>query len=140
MTTLIERLKNPEHYYEFTDPKKANAVLMSLCQEAADALASQQEHEPENEPHVSLAPVQEPVGEVVVESMGVRGSDAMQVRMHFYKEIPPVGSKVYTTPPAAQRQWTGLTDEDVGDLSDFAYANDEEFVRNVEAKIKEKQA
>ena len=47
------------------------------------------------------APVQEPVGEVVVESMGVRGSDAMRVRMHFYKEIPPVGSKIYTTPPAA---------------------------------------
>jgi len=53
------------------------------------------------------APVQEPVGEVVVESMGVRGSDAMQVRIHFYKEIPPVGSKVYTTPPAAQRQCEG---------------------------------
>jgi hypothetical protein len=44
--------------------------------------------------------VQEPVGEVVVESMGVRGSDAMRVRMRFYKEIPPVGSKIYTTPPA----------------------------------------
>ncbi len=40
MTTLIERLKNPEDHYEFSDPKKANAVLMSLCQEAADALAA----------------------------------------------------------------------------------------------------
>jgi len=40
--------------------------------------------------------------------------------------------------PAAQRQWVGLTDEEVGDLSDFAYANDEEFVRNVEAKLKER--
>ena len=49
-------------------------------------------------------PKQEPVGEVVFESMNVRGSDAMQVRIHFYKEIPPVGSKVYTTPPAAQQQ------------------------------------
>jgi DNA-binding MltR family transcriptional regulator len=39
--SLIERLKNPEDHYEFTDPKKANAVLMSLCQEAADALAAQ---------------------------------------------------------------------------------------------------
>ena len=39
MNTLIERLKNPEDHYEFSDPKKANAVLMSLCQEAADALA-----------------------------------------------------------------------------------------------------
>jgi DNA segregation ATPase FtsK/SpoIIIE-like protein len=37
---LIARLKNPEDHYEFTDPKKANAVLMSLCQEAADALAA----------------------------------------------------------------------------------------------------
>ena len=45
---LIDRLTNPEDHYEFTDPKKANAVLMSLCQEAADALA---------------APVQEPVQE-----------------------------------------------------------------------------
>jgi hypothetical protein len=35
---LIARLKHPEDHYEFTDPKKANAVLMSLCQEAADAL------------------------------------------------------------------------------------------------------
>jgi hypothetical protein len=57
---LIARLKHPEQHYEFTDPKKANAVLMSLCQEAADALAAQQEHEPENEPFVSLASVQEP--------------------------------------------------------------------------------
>jgi hypothetical protein len=40
---LIDRLKNPEQHYEFTDPKKANAVLMSLCQEAADALAAQRQ-------------------------------------------------------------------------------------------------
>ena len=38
---LIARLKHPEQHYEFTNPKKANAVLMSLCQEAADALAAQ---------------------------------------------------------------------------------------------------
>ena len=39
---------------------------------------------------------------------------------------------------AQQRTWVGLTDEEVGDLSDFAYANDEEFVRNVEKYLKEK--
>jgi len=38
----------------------------------------------------------------------------------------------------AQRAWVSLTDDEVGDLSDFAYNNDEEFVRNVEAKLKEK--
>jgi hypothetical protein len=37
-----------------------------------------------------------------------------------------------------QRTWVGLTDEEVGDLSDFAYANDEEFVRQVEKHLKEK--
>jgi hypothetical protein len=57
------------------------------------------------------ASVQEPVGEVVIESMGVRGSDAMRVRMHFYKEIPPVGSKIYTTPPAPAP--VPLTDEQI---------------------------
>ena len=44
---------------------------------------------------------------------------------------------LYTTPPA-QRTWVGLTDEDVSGLFDFAYADDEEFIRNVEAKLKEK--
>ena len=39
---------------------------------------------------------------------------------------------------AQQRTWVGLTDEEVGDLSDFAYTNDEEFVRNVEKYLKEK--
>ncbi len=35
------------------------------------------------------------------------------------------------------RPWVGLTEDDVASLCDFAYANDEEFVRNVEAKLKE---
>jgi hypothetical protein len=82
------------------------------------------------------APVQEPVGEVVVESMGVRGSDAMRVRMHFYKEIPPVGSKIYTTPPAAQRQWVGLTDEERNKIR-FDYLDYDERARAIEAKLKE---
>ena len=38
----------------------------------------------------------------------------------------------------SKRTWVGLTDEEVGNLSDFAYANDEEFVRNVEKHLKEK--
>jgi hypothetical protein len=84
------------------------------------------------------APVQEPVGEVVVESMGVRGADAMRVRMHFYKEIPPVGSKIYTTPPAAQRQWTGLTDEEIIQCTPNWIGTLEDVARAIEAKLKEK--
>jgi hypothetical protein len=37
-----------------------------------------------------------------------------------------------------KKPWVGLTDEEVGDLSDFAYDSDEEFVRNVEAKLRDK--
>ena len=39
-----------------------------------------------------------------------------------------------------KKLWVGLTDDEVGGLSDFAYDSDEEFVRNVEAKLKEKNA
>ena len=42
--------------------------------------------------------------------------------------------------PPPQRTWVGPTDEEVGNLSDFAYANDEEFVRNVEKHLKEKNS
>ena len=55
---------------------------------------------------------------------GVNKHKARELAEHFYG--------------FAQRPFVGLTDEEVGDLSDFAYANDEEFVRNVEAKLKEK--
>jgi hypothetical protein len=88
---LIDRLINPEQHYEFTDPKKANAVLMSLCQEAADALA---------------APVQEPVADVYMAgnmktNIGTNGRVVYVSTV--YSEKPLVkGDKLYTTPPAAQ--------------------------------------
>lgn len=37
----------------------------------------------------------EPVAEIVLESMGVPGSDAMQARIHFFKKVPPPGTKLY---------------------------------------------
>jgi hypothetical protein len=99
---LIARLKHPEDHYEFTDPKKANAVLMSLCQEAADALAAQQEHEPENEPFVSLASVQEPVAWMQ--------SDEVHISLwkDDYHTIP-----LYTTPPAQPAVPDAMTSADI---------------------------
>jgi len=88
-------------------------------------------------------PEQEPVGEVVIESMGVRGSDAMQVRIHFYKEIPPIRSKVYTTP--LQRPWIGLTDEEIDKIRNTPMSVEGGvgfsiylYARAIERKLKEK--
>jgi hypothetical protein len=157
---LIARLKHPEDHYKFTDPKKVNAVLMSLCQEAADALA---------------APVQETVAwsdkiigmEV---SMDVStGDDDIDHRVYgqvyevmlAYDGGPDVilaieSERNFTTPPAqpapvqscycqncealskelaAQRQWVGLTDEEMQALWD-RYAH-MEMMRSIEAKLKE---
>jgi hypothetical protein len=89
---LIERLKNPEDHYEFTDPKKANAVLMSLCQEAADALA------------VPVQPVQEPVA--IALNTGTKQG------VKWLKNVEH-GESLYTTPPAQPAVPDALTSADI---------------------------
>ena len=48
----------------------------------------------------------EPVAEITADDMG-RPFNAIRIGAHFYKEIPPVGTKLYTAPPKRQP----LTDE-----------------------------
>jgi hypothetical protein len=53
------------------------------------------------------------------------------------------GNCIDTTPPAAQRQWTGLTDEEIEKVWQRTQANDfhdcvQPFARAIEAKLKEK--
>lgn len=40
MADIVDELENPEMYYpmNFTSPKKANAMLTALCQDAADEI------------------------------------------------------------------------------------------------------
>jgi len=45
---------------------------------------------------------------------------------------------VYTTPPAAKRQWVGLTDEEISDIAINNPPMVHEFARAIEAKLKEK--
>ena len=71
-----------------------------------------------------LTPVQEPVA--------------------FNAGVPPLYPEMkdgetisveYTTPPAAQRQWVGLTDEEIAKLDCYDHLK---FARAIEAKLKEK--
>jgi hypothetical protein len=92
---LIDRLTNPEDHYEFTDPKKANAVLMSLCQEAADALA---------------VPVQEPVAwRWKLGDSGWQLEDAEPSAVQPKAVIEPL----YTTPPAQPAVPDAMTSADI---------------------------
>jgi ribosomal protein S8 len=61
-----------------------------------------------------------------------------QAQSSVDRAVNAMTQPTYFIPNKDGLPWAGLTDEEVGYLSDFAYANDEEFVRNVEAKLKEK--
>jgi hypothetical protein len=52
----------------------------------------------------------------------------------------PIGTPLYTTPPAAQRQWVGLTDDEIIGMYNEPRSDAEmiAFGREVEAKLKEK--
>jgi hypothetical protein len=70
------------------------------------------------------APVQEPVA--IVDEDGV-------IVVCNYKYKP--GDKFYTNPPAAQRQWVGLTDEEIAKLDCYDHLK---FARAIEAKLRSK--
>jgi hypothetical protein len=88
------------------------------------------------------APVQEPIGYLFQhEETGLTMVvDVQQVEWGFEKNNPrhqKIGP-VYTTPPAAQRQWVGLTDEEVMQTMSGDWTSQFYFVRAIEAKLKEK--
>lgn len=59
---------------------------------------------------IEQAEKQEPVGEIC---WAANVPNSLREAVWFDYVSPPVGTKLYTTPPAAQRQWVGLTDEEV---------------------------
>ena len=82
------------------------------------------------------APVQEPVFELQKSGWEI-------ICDLDWIQTLPFGTLLYTTPPAAQRQWVGLTDEEITELEETTtcLAN-ESWLRNltraIEAKLKEK--
>ena len=71
-------------------------ALAESRREVVALKAAQQEHEPENEPYVSLASVQEPVAKYIGEC-----SDGSLVQL--YEDVKK-GTDFYTTPPAGEKK------------------------------------
>lgn len=94
----------------------------------------------------ATAQQQEPVGEITAEDMG-RPFNAIRIGTHFYKEIPPVGTKLYTSPQPNQsrsdvKPWVGLTAGEIHRALDeakhFPTDLDIAVAEIIEAKLKEK--
>ena len=83
------------------------------------------------------APVQEPVAWMVytLDGQSVCVTDNPAEFGESHRALP-----LYTTPPAAQRTWVGLTDEEVDGLWEMAklFAPAKHFYLLIEAKLKEK--
>ena len=54
--------------------------------------------------------------------------------------VAKAAKRLYTTPPAAQRQWVGLTDGEANLLWYQVKGLSKEFAKAIEAKLKEKNA
>lgn len=85
---------------------------------------------------------QEPAAEITAEDMG-RPFNAIRIGTHFYKEVPPVGTKLYTSPPAS-KPWVGLTQDELNMIGDKMRTwNSHSLVdvyTAIEAKLREKNA
>ena len=84
-------------------------------------------------------PVQEPVAWGVFDGPNLHDVNFTEEEAHEMVRLKGDGSvvKPLYTPPAAQRQWVGLTDEDIFQMGLSNYI---QVIREAEAKLKEKNA
>lgn len=83
------------------------------------------------------APVQEPVAWVLTAELDKRETTT-RAHLWFSDPVNCMWTPVYTTPPAAQRQWVGLTDEDKLHIEIMGGKSDVMLAEMIEAKLKEK--
>ena len=101
MTTKDEALKLALDalHARISGSSRATEAEYKAAMACREALAQKDEHEP--------------VAEITADDMG-RPFNAIRIGAHFYKEIPPVGTKLYTAPPECQP----LTDAGINEIAD----------------------
>jgi hypothetical protein len=97
-----------------------------------------------------LAPVQEPFGYLEIEDIESHSEYPHNCRsVNLWHEGGEEMVAIYITPPAAQRQWTGLTDEEVYPLANehlhyqiegYEVGGVYNLARAIEAKLKAKNS
>jgi len=116
------------HYY-MIDAGLPNQSMLNENFEAITALRTA----------IEQAEKQEPVGQILVASDG-RIVDAVRKP----SKLAPGFHDVYTTPPAAQRQWVGLSEEEIEKLKHLidwtATWSHGRFAYEIEQLLKEKNA
>jgi hypothetical protein len=100
----------------------------------------------EREAPAQPAPVQEPVAYLVTgpyekrlfPDLNSANAYCSGLNRGWGKEVYTVSS-LYTTPPTAQRQWVGLTDEEIATAWPYELGLlEKQFAFNLEVKLKEK--
>jgi hypothetical protein len=84
----------------------------------------------------ALKAVQEPVAFFDPQGKGFYWAKPTKITAPVTVDVEPL--PLYTTPPAAQRQWVGLTDEEITDIwaETTPYYHEDDFARAIEAKLK----
>ena len=119
MTKITVKREALDRWHEAL--KSLDPHIQQLAVNALRATASQPEQEP-----VALKPCRSPYCECDVGKCSHPGCyDARHEKLN---------------PPAAQREWQGLTDEEIQAIHDTYYRRmgPQEFARAIEAKLKEK--
>jgi hypothetical protein len=126
----LEALEDVPYMSNKDDYERLERVKTALRQVLVDADDTSENHVDE-----TVKSEHEPVAEIQAEDMG-KPFNAIRVTVHFYAEVPAVGTKLYTAPP---KQWVGLTDEECREIFDACETTDRGYVlAMVEAKLKEK--
>ena len=122
---VLEALQTEQDIYRVNDEDGAPEHILEAITACEQALEAQ----PEQEPVAWMRPSEEGYDSAFRDHSTV----VVCTGNSWTGWIP-----LYTTPPAAQRTWVGLTDVNAVELWQLARHDIVEFTRAIEAKLKEK--